>query len=319
MARIGVNPAKSLQSVEQPQQITVAIVNYIPFIGGYYAQSLDVLKKCLRSIWEHTNIAYDLLVFDNGSCSEVRDYLFEAQDDGKIQYLVLSNKNIGKAGAWNYIFSAAPGEFIAYADSDVYFFSGWLEPQIEVLKIFPNAGMVTGMPLWSPEEFSTSTIRWADENSDIRLERGKLLPWEDYWRHARSLGRGENQARENYQASEDIVIFRNGVRYYIGAAHFQFVSRKEILQTVLPIPSRKPMGEVRLLDVALNEKRYLRLSTNDLRVQHMGNVLDEKIGLPTHTSETIRHRGARKIWRLKPVRKLLQWCYHRIFAILQEQ
>jgi glycosyltransferase involved in cell wall biosynthesis len=320
MARIGQNPAKSIKSVVQPQLVTVAIVNYIPFLSGYYAQSLDVLKKCLGSIWEHTKYPYDLLVFDNGSCSEVRDYLIKARNLEKIQYLVLSEKNIGKSGAWNFIFGAAPGEFIAYADSDVYFYPGWLEPQIDILKIFPNAGMVTGMPLWSPEEYSTSTIRWAEENSDIRLEKGKLLPWEYYWRHARSLGREKNQARNSYQAGEDIVIYRDDVRYYVGAAHFQFVSRKEILKTVLPIPSRKPMGEVRLLDIALNEKGYLRLSTEELWVQHMGNILDPKISLQKAKSHPIRNQSSTKIiWNIKPVKKLLQWFYHRIFEILYEQ
>jgi hypothetical protein len=45
--RVGQNPAKSIESVPQPQRVTVALVSYIPFLGGYYAQGLDVLKTCL--------------------------------------------------------------------------------------------------------------------------------------------------------------------------------------------------------------------------------------------------------------------------------
>ncbi|MBU0510086.1 MAG: glycosyltransferase, partial [Chloroflexi bacterium] len=256
--RIGQNPAKSIKHVVQPQQVTVAVVTYIPFLSGYYAQSLDVLKVCLNSIWEHTDLPYDLMVFDNGSCPEVRDYLCEARDRGRIQYLVLSEKNIGKGGAWNFIFGAAPGEYIAYADSDVYFYPGWLAPQLEVLETFPETGMVTGMPMWTPSEFSTATVRWAEANPEVQLERGKFLAWEDYWRHARSLGADETKARTHFDTCEDIVVIRDGKRYFVGAAHFQFVARKSALQSVLPIPSQRPMGQVRLLDIALNEAGYLR-------------------------------------------------------------
>lgn len=68
--RKGQNPAKFVNQVAKPERITVAILNYIPFLSGFYAQTLDVLKTCLGSIWAHTDMPYDLLVFDNGSCQE---------------------------------------------------------------------------------------------------------------------------------------------------------------------------------------------------------------------------------------------------------
>ncbi|HKJ26231.1 MAG TPA: glycosyltransferase family A protein, partial [Anaerolineales bacterium] len=110
--RVGQNPAKSVDSVAKPAKVTVAMVVYIPFLGGYYQQSLDVLKLCLESIWQNTKIPYDLMVFDNASCEEVRQYLVQSEAEGKIQFLTLSDKNIGKVGAWNFIFGGAPGEFI---------------------------------------------------------------------------------------------------------------------------------------------------------------------------------------------------------------
>ena len=135
--RNGQNPAKSMDSVAQPERVTVALITYIPMVGGYYAESLDILKVCLGSIWANTQIPYDLMVFDNGSCELVRNYLAQEQQKGRIQYLVLSEKNIGKAGAWDFIFGAAPGEFIAYADSDVYHYPGWLNAQIKVFDELP--------------------------------------------------------------------------------------------------------------------------------------------------------------------------------------
>ncbi|MEA3349494.1 MAG: glycosyltransferase [Chloroflexota bacterium] len=315
--RIGQNPAKSIDFVPQPERVTVAIVTYIPTLGGYYAQSLDVLKACLGSIWKNTHTPYDLMVFDNGSCEQVRNYLTGAQEQGRIQYLMLSEKNVGKAGAWNIIFAAAPGEYVAYADSDVYHYPGWLAPQLELFETFPNLGMVTGMPMWTPEEFSSSTIEWAQKNPEVGLERGRFLSWEDYWRHSQSLGAEEEKARAHYNANETICVFHAGKQYYVGAAHFQFVASKKVLQSVLPIPSRRPMGEVRLLDIALNERGYLRLTTPDWWVQHIGNTLGDEFK-PRGTESTTRKfkspRGG--IWKSKPVQKIARWLYHLTFEIL---
>lgn len=99
--RQGQNPVKKITTVAKPQRITVAILNYIPMLSGFYANMLEVLKACLGSIWANTDLPYDLMVFDNGSCREVTDALVQMQREGKIQYLILSEKNLGKGGAWN--------------------------------------------------------------------------------------------------------------------------------------------------------------------------------------------------------------------------
>jgi glycosyltransferase involved in cell wall biosynthesis len=314
--RIGQNPAKFIDQVAQPQKVTVALVVYLPFLEGYYAEGLDILKVCLESIWQNTNQPYDLLVFDNASCAEVRGYLTEQQRQGRIQFLVLSDKNIGKGGAWNFIFQAAPGEFIAYADSDVYFYPGWLSAQLALFEIFPRLGMVTGAPLRVPEEFSTSTVAWAQDQPGVELQRGMLISWEDYWKHAHSLGiETEDEGRKLYQANQDVCLVHQGVRYFVGAAHYQFVARKQVIQELLPLPSDRPMGQMRLLDIAINQRGYLRLSTPDWWVEHLGNTLAAqnpagKVPLkqPAQNMSGIAH------W--KPVRKALMTIYKKLFEIL---
>ena len=42
--REGQNPAKSIDHVPHPRKITVATATYIPYLKGYYAESLEVLK-----------------------------------------------------------------------------------------------------------------------------------------------------------------------------------------------------------------------------------------------------------------------------------
>ena len=318
--RLGQNPAKFVDHVAQPAKITVAVITYIPFLGGYYHESLAVLKACLGSLWENTDRPHDLMVFDNASCLEARDFLCQAQQQGKIQYLVLSEKNIGKGGGWNFIFSAAPGDIIAYADSDIYFFPGWLSALVETLESVPNIGMVTGMPLWSPEEFSTSTIAWAEKSREVRLERGNFLPWEDYWRHSRSLGKSEAEARAHFQTRQDICVSLMDKRYYVGAGHFQFVARRQVLQTALPIPSDRPMGQVRSLDIALNHQGYLRLSTPDWWVQHLGNTLQGLEQDPAIRNKSAQNgKSPARGWmpsKIIPLRRFLLWLHNKTFDVL---
>jgi hypothetical protein len=68
--RKGQNPAKFVKQVARPQRITAAVITYIPFLSGFYAESLEVLKVCLNSLREGADLPFDLLVFDNASCAE---------------------------------------------------------------------------------------------------------------------------------------------------------------------------------------------------------------------------------------------------------
>jgi hypothetical protein len=317
--RVGQNPAKFIQEVTQPQAVTVALITYLPFLSGYYAQGLDVLRVCLESVWQNTDAPYDLLVFDNASCREVRSYLLEAWEAGRIQYLVLSERNLGKSGAWNFIFGAAPGEYIAYADSDVYFHPGWLTAHLRVFEHLPQVGMVTGQPLLNPEEYSTSTLQWAEAHPEVRLERGKLLPWEDYWRHAGSLGREEAQARAFYEQHEAVCLHVQGETYYVGAGHFQFVAPRRVLQRALPLPSERPMGQVRALDVAINAMGFLRLCTAKWWVEHLGNTLEgwQPVGVGATQPTSVRQpRQSGGLWSWKPIRILLTRIHHKTFELL---
>ncbi len=309
--RIGQNPAKSIEHVPQPARVTVAVVTYIPFLRGYYAQSLEVLKVCLGSLWENTPPPYDLLVFDNASCAEVRAYLTQAQEQGRIQYLVLSDKNVGKGGAWNFIFQAAPGEFIAYADSDIYFRQGWLERSLEILAAFPRAGMVTARPLRTPQEFYTRTLEWARQQADVLIEEGQFLPWEVYREHVLSLGTSDEQARQWYASRQDIRLMRNGVCAHVSAAHFQFTAPKAVLAQFIPFDMERPMGQVRSLDEQMNQAGYLRLCTCEPLVKHVGNRLEGEVSLV----EPASRRKPDRLFDLPLIKKTLLMLYDKIFRL----
>ena len=187
--RKGQNPAKFVKDVTRPERVTVALLNYIPFLSGFYAEMLDVLKVCMESMRKDAGLPFDLMVFDNGSCPEVREFLVKEKEGGRIQYLILSEKNMGKGGAWNVMLAGAPGEIIAYTDADVLFSPNWLSRSVEILEAFPNVGMVTARPFRTPPEFYESTLKWAKDNAT--LDEGQFIAWETFLEFNLSLGQTE--------------------------------------------------------------------------------------------------------------------------------
>ncbi len=309
--RVGQNPARYVENVAQPAGITVTLVNFIPFLSGYYEQSLDVLKAVVESLHSTRDSAhpYDVMVFDNHSCAEVRSYLLDASQQGRVQYLVLSDTNIGKIGAWNYMFSAAQGEYVVFCDGDILFRPGWLKASLDLFEAFPNAGMVTARPLSTPMEFSTSTLEWARQNQV--LEEDQFIDWDTYWEHVRSLGVDEAEARQTYAQRLDHRLTFGGRTAFVGATHFQFMARSEVLRRFLPLKSEQPMRGERALDIAFNDNGYLRLTTPTAYVVHLGN----RLTTPVKQAERRKGFSLRKLFLLPGIRHVLLWAHNRIFRL----
>ncbi len=310
--RKGQNPAKFVKEVAKPQRITVAVLNYIPFLSGFYAEALDVLKVSLESMRNEPGLPFDLMVFDNGSCPEVRNWLVAEKDAGRIQYLILSEKNMGKGGAWNIILSGAPGEIIAYSDSDILYYPGWLSRSVELLETFPNVGMVTARPFRTNPEYHTATREWAKQNAT--LEAGQFIPWETFWEFNRSLGQNEEENRKIYTETQDWKITYQGKTAFIGASHWQFTACKATLAQFLPFDMDKPMGQVKQLDQRMNAAGYLRLMVSDPLVMNLSNTTDYVRGAYAKSQPAPKRPGlVKRLVQFPPIKKALLAVYDQIF------
>ena len=337
--RKGQNPAKFVKDVARPERITVALLNYIPFLSGFYAETLDVLKVSLESMRKDAGLPFDLMVFDNGSCEEVREFLIQEKEEGRIQYLILSEKNMGKGGAWNVMLAGAPGEIIAYTDADVLFSPNWLSRSVEILETFPNVGMVTARPFRTPPEFYDSTLKWARENA--KLEEGQFIPWETFLEFNLSLGQTEEENKKVYAETRDWKItmsLRGAERRsnllaneetasqsalaatskeivaYAGASHWQFTAYKSTLQGFLPFDMDKPMGQVRQLDKRMNDAGLLRLMVSDPLAMNMSNTLGYLRGELKTGEKKKRVSFGKRVLEIGFIKKMLLAIYNKIFS-----
>ena len=312
--RKGQNPAKFVKDVARSERITVALLNYIPFLSGFYAEALDVLKACLQSMRADAGLPFDLMVFDNGSCAEVRDHLVSEKEAGHIQYLVLSQRNLGKGGAWNVMLPGAPGEIIAYTDSDVLFSPGWLKRSVEILEAFPDVGMVTARPFRTPPELYSRTLEWARNTEGAGVCEEQFIPWERFLEFNLSLGQTEAENRKVYAETRDWVIRYKGITALAGASHWQFTAYKSRLQQFLPFDMDKPMGQVRQLDKRMNDAGLLRLMVSEPLAMNMSNTLGYVRGelKPRQKQRPISLK--KRLLEIGPVKRALLALYNRIFT-----
>jgi glycosyltransferase involved in cell wall biosynthesis len=310
--RKGQNPAKFVKDVAKPQRITVALLNYIPFLSGFYAETLDVLKVSLESMRKDAGLPFDLMIFDNGSCEEVRTFLVNEKEEGRIQYLILSEKNMGKGGAWNVMLAGAPGEIIAYTDADVLFSPNWLSRSVEILETFPNVGMVTARPFRTPPEFYESTLKWAKENA--QLDEGQFIAWETFLEFNLSLGQTEEENKKIYAETKDWRIQYKNVTAIAGASHWQFTSYKATLQQFLPFDMDKPMGQVRQLDKRMNDAGLLRLMVSDPLAMNMSNTLGYLRGELKDAGKKKPVSFGKRLLEVGFIKKILLAIYNKIFS-----
>ncbi len=335
--RTGNNPAKAGIPAYTPKKLGVALLVYIPSLAGYFENALDILAYQIDSLYATTNQDFDLLVFDNGSCLQAVHALQNYHEQKRIDWLFLSQHNLGKTGAWNWIFSAMPNEWICYSDSDVLFRPGWLEASSKILEAFPRAGMVSAQPNFFDVLDGTGKAHLALQ-SDPDFKLGEYKPQTEIVdEYCRGIGADDDLTHDFHRKLlPDVLAQASGTRAVIGASHMQFIIPRDVACQVVPLPASKGLfrQETISLDRKVDELGFLHLSTMENYVFHMGNTINEhllsqvrqlsgKAASPASPSQSskIKKRGIFYRWTAalaqKPVgNRLLLRAYNFLFRVL---
>lgn len=97
------------------EYVDIIIVNY---------NTCKFLQDCVKSLEQHTDYPYRLLIIDNNSKDGSREYLKSLQKQG-VQ-VVYNEENTGCAKAWNQGIKLSSGKYLLFLNPDTLLSPGWL-------------------------------------------------------------------------------------------------------------------------------------------------------------------------------------------------
>jgi GT2 family glycosyltransferase len=103
--------------------------------------ALNDVQSCLQSVFKHTNQPYTLILVDDGSEAETRDYLLDfAQRYGAI--LLRNEEARGYTLAANQGMREATADYVILLNSDTIVTEGWLDRMVACAESDPRIGIV---------------------------------------------------------------------------------------------------------------------------------------------------------------------------------
>lgn len=127
--------------------------------------ALKYVKKCIESIALHTQ-NYELIIVDNGSNEQTRQYLSNID---YIDYTLIANdKNMGVSYGWNQAIKIAKHDLLCFINSDCVVTKDWVRLMVEGFDYASNVGIVgpstcrTVLMQTIPESFGKYKVEDAD-------------------------------------------------------------------------------------------------------------------------------------------------------------
>lgn len=321
--RVGFNPHKDepLEKTRYLHQVIIPV--FIPNFEGYFKDSFRILKLCLDSLMQSVHDQTMITIVNNGSCTEVSQYLNQLFEQHKIQEII-QTENLGKL---NSILKGLVGnniELVTISDADVLFLKDWQQETVAVYNNFPKAGVVGLVPQIRMFEYFSSNLLFENWFSK-KLQFTPLKNPEGFKKFYYSIGWKEDYNPDYTRWA--LSIENNNFRALVGSGHFVATYRKALFDEMKTFMAFKLGADTeRYLDEKPLQKGLWRLTTEDNFAYHMGNVYEdwmqdevqknaaspvEKINLfPTERADNksslslfIKNRLFAKLFDKKPIRK----------------
>lgn len=102
---------------------------------------VEVTRKCVESIFENTDLPFEIILVDNGSTDDTAHYIESLMHTHPNVRHIKNDLNPGFVWAYNKGFSAATGKYLVTMRNDVTLRKGWLEGMVRAAEA-PSIGIV---------------------------------------------------------------------------------------------------------------------------------------------------------------------------------
>jgi GT2 family glycosyltransferase len=103
-----------------------------------------ITERCIESIIKNTRCQYRLIIIDNGSEAETKQYLEGLKNDSRLKNysLIRNEENLGCTKAINQGMRASGAEYMVVLNNDTICYQEWLSELIDVAASAPDIGIV---------------------------------------------------------------------------------------------------------------------------------------------------------------------------------
>ena len=250
-----------------PEVPVVCVLTHLPDRGEYHKDRWDIVMASLTLARQNAGIDHHLLVWDNGSSPEFVAWLQAFDPDT----LILS-KNVGVANALRRVLGMFIDSVVSWCNDDLIYYPNWLQPQIDILKHFPNCATVSGcVTRFYTNKADNKTVEWARDNAKI-----STINTPTQWDIQHGASVGKKNVANMFVNTKIRHIEYNGVKALIGGNHCQMTCDPKMLWPLVPRTDAYMLPLFQTLDMGINDKEYLRLMTTDRMTRHIGNVMSDE-------------------------------------------
>jgi len=275
--RIGSNPEKFNNQLRIGNYHRIVIPVFIPNFEGYFKDSFQIFKYCLESLLLTIHPKTRITIYNNDCHQEIKDYINEQFEKSEfIDQVFHSKVNLGKINA---ILAAVKGNLeplITITDSDVLFKNGWQEAVEEKFVNFPEAGMVSPVPLSNKfKNYTNCNWFYGFVKGKIRFEN--VIDPDAMVRFNKSLGSEIPPLKKMYL--EKYLVLKNKTdKAVMGCGHFVATLRREVFDKGSNEPAFVKIQsgvEGKFIDSPNEKLGYLRIATLKNYAFHLGNTTEE--------------------------------------------
>jgi glycosyltransferase involved in cell wall biosynthesis len=134
---------------------------------------VDLLRKTVLSYLSTVTVDYELIIIDNNSQDESREFIKTVCADKPNHYAILLDENLG-GEALNIALAQAKGQFIHISENDLEYLPGWDVDLLSKFYIFPELGQLS--PFSPFHQIERGEI-WVDKPA-IKQEKSNLILYE---------------------------------------------------------------------------------------------------------------------------------------------